>query len=270
MGALRRVVTLHLSDECNRNCPFCYRKKEKGENNLPFSFFIDMVPYLAEVTEQVAVGGGELYYACPEFVEEFSKACDEHGLICNITTNGTLPDKIIKHSKYITMASVSFDRYKVKNLREHMLLLHKLRESGLRIGTNLLIDNEMFKPPAKFAKLVELLFMESERVFALYPKNWEFVPILDYRDYYLYLSLRYKHFYVDDTTSKILTEKRYDNWRTSCHIARDAININNDGSVTGCSFSDKVLMRLEEPRDVLKIKDVEAEEIHSCPYIQVP
>ena len=182
------LKTLHHSIKTTLNHPFLtvQRSRKKNENAL-----------IWKTLEQLELG-------------------DEIIVLKKLTSGKSYTfKKIIKHSKYITMASVSFDRYKVKNLREHMLLLHKLRESGLRIGTNLLIDNEIFNPPAKFAKLVELLFMESERVFALYPKNWEFVPILDYRDYYLYLSLRYKHFYVDDTTSKILTEKRYNNWKTN-------------------------------------------------------
>lgn len=266
----RRVISLHVRSECNKNCSFCYRKEEINGGELPFSFFYDMIPYLAEVTEQVAIGGGELYYACPEFVEEFSKRCDDYGLICNCTTNGSLPDRIIKHSKYLTMVSVSYDKEKWKSLADFMLTLHKLRENGIRVGVNFLIDENTFNPPLKFVKLVDLFFMEAERVFVLYPKKVDyFIPILDYRNYYLFLAWKYKYLYVDDCAHKILSEKSYNTWKTPCHYSTDIVNINNDGTVTGCSFSDKVLFKLKEPKDILKIKDLEPEKVYSCPFLRV-
>lgn len=265
----RRVVTLHITDRCNKNCSFCYRRGRENEGkNLPFSFFYGMVPYLAEVTEQVAIGGGELYYACPEFVEEFSRRCDDYGLICNITTNGSLPERIIRYSKYLTIVSVSYDREKWSSLVDFMLTLHKLRENGIRLGVNFLIDRDTFNPPLKFIKLVDLFFMEAERVFVLYPKRVKYhIPILNYKDCYFYLSHKYKHFYVDDTTYKILSERRYRDWNSPCHYGIDIMNINSDGTVTGCSFSDKVLLKLHEVVDVLNIRELKTEKMYSCPYL---
>jgi len=261
-----RVVSLHFTPKCNLNCPMCYKKEKTNAEPLPHKFFVDLVPYLAEITDQVALGGGEPYME-PEFVERFSKECSEYGLICNVTTNGTMPDRIINHSKHVTMVSVSYDRYKVKNLAEFMLLLKKLNDSGIRVGVNLLIDGDMFNPPAKFAMLVHTFFLEAERVFALYPKNWEFVPILKYRDVYYYLSRKYKHFYVDDLTYKILTEGKYRGWKEPCHYGEDIINVNWDGTVTGCSFSSEVLLKLDEPKDILKITETEIGKRYFCPYV---
>jgi MoaA/NifB/PqqE/SkfB family radical SAM enzyme len=246
----------------------CYKRDKAGIKPLPRRFFAEMIPYLTEITDQVALGGGEPFTE-PEFVERFSKECSEYGLICNVTTNGTMSDRIVKYSKHVTMVSVSYDRYKVKNPAEFMLLLKKLNDSGIRVGVNLLVDRDMFNPPAKFVMLVHLFFLEAERVFALYPKNWEFVPILDYKDVYYYLTNKYKHFYVDDLTYKILTENRYRDWSEPCHYGQDIININWDGTVTGCSFSDEVLLRLEKPADILKIAEVEIEPRFSCPYLNV-
>ncbi|MHC1636286.1 MAG: radical SAM protein [Candidatus Methanospirareceae archaeon] len=264
----RRVCAIHVTDECNKNCSFCYRSKTRKQ--LPKSFFLEMVKYLPEVTEQVALGGGELYYASPEFVEEFSKMCNDYGLICNITTNGSLPDRIIRHSKYITMVSVSYDREKWRSIRDFLGTLRKLRESDIRVGVNFLIDDKTFKPPVKFIKLVDLFFHEAERVFVLYPKKVNyFIPILNYKEYYGFLSLKYKHFYVDDSTYQILKEKKYKDWSNPCHYGKDIISIDPEGYVTGCSFDpkDKAVLKLEKPKDILKIKETEFEERFSCPYV---
>jgi len=261
-----RVISLHFTNKCNLNCPMCYKKDDSGEA-LPHSFFLKLVPYLSKITHQVALGGGEPFM-CPDFVEKFSKKCKKYNLICNATTNGTLKDEIIEHSKYLTMLSVSFDKYKVSDLREHLNLLKELRESGIRIGSNLLIDSDMFKPPTVFVKLVYLLFSQAERVFALYPKNWEFIPILKYKIYYEFLSIRFKHFYIDDLTYKILSENRYKNWREPCHYGKDIININMDGTITGCSFSKDVAMKIEKPKDLLKVSEIKFKEFYSCPHLR--
>ena len=51
--------------------------------------FLGLPRYLKDITEQVALGGGEptLY---PELVDQFTKECEDYDLICNLTTNGYL------------------------------------------------------------------------------------------------------------------------------------------------------------------------------------
>jgi len=269
----KRVVALHFTDLCNMlpPCPFCYRRS-RGEDkrSLSQSFLIDMVPFLAEITEQVACGGGEPYME-PEFIEDFSKVCDDYDLTVNVTTNGSLPDRIIKYSKYVTMVSVSYDSAKWRTIQDFMLTLHKLREHGLRLGVNLLVEKDTFSPPLKFVSLVDLFLQEAERVFALFPKLTYFVPILDYRMYYLYLTLKHKHFYIDDATYSILCNESYNEWKSPCHFGKDIVSINPRGYVTGCSFDgeDKAVLKLDKPSDLLKIRDLEFEERFSCPHILV-
>lgn len=259
----RRVLAVHFTQQCNLNCPMCYAKG--GGSPKPRSFFLELVPHLPDLFEQVALGGGEPFLL-PDFVGEFSKRCADHGIICNATTNGTLPENILRGSRHLAMVSVSFDRFKWPRLSEYLLLLRRLREAGLRVGSNVLVDSGLLNPPSKFARTVDLLFEEAERVFALCPKNWEFVPVLDHRRTYLELTKRHEHFYVDDLTYQILSNGSYRGWKTPCHFGRDVLSVHPDGTVTGCSFDREPLLRLERPEDIGKAADLAVRERFECPF----
>jgi len=266
-----KVVAIHFTQECNFNCHFCYR--EDGEETMDEKLFLGLPEYLSQITEQVAIGGGEPTLF-PEMVSKFAKECKKYDLICNITTNGYAIRKwsdkeIKKFSENLTMVSVSLDKEKMrywKNMDEYIKVVKKLQKYSL-VGCNLLIDEDMFKD-AIFVRLVEYLFKKGiDRVFALYPKNAYFVDILPYKDYYLYLSTIYPKFYIDDLTYMILDEERYSNWKEPCHYGKDIISIDEKGRVTGCSFSDEFKLTLRKPEDILKVNDVVFKDIFSCPYI---
>lgn len=265
------VISLHFTTECNLNCPICYRPKNKkaGKNQ---KFFIDMIPYLAELTEQVAIGGGEPFLF-PDFLEEFSEKAKENNMITNITSNGRTPIETYT-LKNIEMVSLSFDRYKIdrpEKITEYIKLSNSIRKK-VRVGANLLIDKYMMEDPDVFLRIVVQLFQSAkvERVFALYPKNTEFIDILKHKEYYQALSYYYKHFYIDDLTNKILSEERYCKWTRPCHYGQSIVSINEDGYVTGCSFDgpEKALLKLEKPNDILKIKDIVPEKRYNCPYLK--
>jgi len=265
------VISIHFTTDCNLDCKICYRPKNKKPEKSQ-KFFIDMIPYLAELTGQVAVGGGEPFLF-PDFLEDFSKKAKDYGMITNVTSNGrtTIETHTLKH---IEMVSLSFDRYKLdrpEKVAEYIKLSNSIRKK-VRVGANFLIDNHMMSDPDTFLNLVITLFelAKVERVFALYPKNAEFIDILKHQEYYQGLSYYYKHFYIDDLTSKILTEKKYCNWTKPCHYGQSIVSINEDGYVTGCSFDgpEKALLKLEKPNDILEIRGVVPEKRYSCPYLK--
>jgi len=264
-----QVISLHFTTDCNLRCPMCYRPKDTKPKK-DFLFFLQMIPHLAELTHQVALGGGEPFMH-PLFIQEFAATAKEHGLITNVTTNGTLPIK--PYIKDVEMVSISFDRYKVRNNLEASLYLNLTRDlkDKVRVGTNLLIDSYLVEHPDAFATFVNMLFKIGfvERVFALYPKNWDFLNILKIKKYYFAFSKAYEHFYVDDLTSKILTENKYYDWETPCHYGSGLVSINENGIVTGCSFDseDNALLKLEKPEDILRIEDVEAKKRYYCPHL---
>ena len=236
--------------------------------------FLGLPRYLKDVTEQVALGGGEptLY---PELVEQFAQECKDYDLTCNLTTNGYLikdwkDEKIERFSENLTMASVSLDKekyYKWNNGNEYLDTCKKLQKHTL-VGSNLLIDQNLFQN-GNLIKVVDRLFEKDlDRVFSLYPKNIQGPDILKKKHYYEYLTTKHADFYVDDLTYKILDEEKYGDWKEPCHYGKDIISINEKGQVSGCSFSDDYKLTLEKPKDILKVNDICFEDRNSCPYLR--
>jgi MoaA/NifB/PqqE/SkfB family radical SAM enzyme len=236
--------------------------------------FLGLPRYLKDVTEQVALGGGEptLY---PDLVEQFTRECRDYDLVCNLTTNGYLikdwkDEKVERFSENLTMTSVSLDKSKYKHWRDRKEFLDtfkKLQKHTL-VGCNLLTDHSFFQE-GNLVNVVDILFDEGfDRVFSLYPKNVQGPDILDKKHYVQFLTMKYPNFYIDDLTFKILDEGKYENWSKSCHYGKDIVSINEKGQVSGCSFSNEYKLKLEKPRDILKINDVCFEDRHSCPYLR--
>jgi MoaA/NifB/PqqE/SkfB family radical SAM enzyme len=230
--------------------------------------------YIKDVTDQVALGGGEptLY---PELVEQFAQECKNYDLICNLTTNGYLikdwdDENVEQFCDNLTMISVSLDQEKYRQWgksHDYLETCKKLQKHTL-VGCNLLTDKSLIED-GNLIKMVDHLFENSlDRVFSLYPKNIPSIDILQYKDYYLYLSTKYDDFFVDDLTYKILDEGKYENWETPCHYGKDIISINEKGQVSGCSFSDDYKLLLKKPKDVLKVDDVCFEDRYFCPYLR--
>ena len=236
--------------------------------------FMGLPRYLKDLTDQVALGGGEptLYN---DMVEKFTQECKNYDLICNLTTNGYLikdwdDEKVERFSENLTMTSVSLDHSKLINWiqgNEYLSTCKRLQKHTL-VGCNLLIDQDLFKN-GNLVKIVDHLFDERfDRVFSLYPKNVKGPDILGKMYYYEFLTTKYPNFFVDDLTYKILDEKKYSNWSEPCHYGKDIISINERGQVSGCSFSDDYKLTLEKPSDILKINDVCFEDRFTCPYLR--
>lgn len=276
-----KVISIHFTTECNMKprCPFCYRNKntdKRKEKSL--NFWYKLIPYLTELTEQIAVGGGETFTNL-EFIKKFSKKCKNKGLLCNVTTNGRLLMKLTDRQlkevlKNITMVSISYDNHKVQNITDlmnYIKLVKRIKKlTKTQVGSNLLINNDMFKDNGlTFIKVVDGLFkMGCDRVFALSIKNCVCPDILKYKKAYIYLTLKFKHFYIDDLTRMVL-EKGYSNWNTPCHYGKDLISIDECGNVCGCSFDnpEKALLKLNKPKDILNILKIKAEKRFNCPYL---
>ncbi len=265
------VVGLHFTNECKLNCPFCYRAH--GKKTMDKDLLMGLPRYLKDITEQVAIGGGEPTLH-PDLIEGFAEECKNYDLPCNMTTNGQEikkwgNEKLERVCENLEMVSISMDKYKRKkwNNGEELLLTGERIKEHSFLGCNLLVDQDMMKN-SSLVNLTESLFDNGfNMVFALYPKNMPAVDILPKRHYYSFLSKEYKWFLVDDLTYQITKEHKYGNWNEPCHYGKDIISIDELGRVGGCSFSKDYKLRLKEPKDVLKIKDIEFEERHSCPYL---
>jgi MoaA/NifB/PqqE/SkfB family radical SAM enzyme len=276
------LISLHpWTGGCNLNCSFCYQNKRKGKGTKNESFWYGLVPYMKKLTNQIACGSAGEPFMNPSFISKMAELCKKEGLIFNVTSNGKklmdMPDKRLKTTlKNITMISISFDKEKIKNTKDildYLELVKRIKNlTNCQVGCNLLVDSKMLEKDT-ILKIVKLMFQSGvNRIFALCPKNITAPDILKYKDIYKVLSLKYKHFYVDDLTKNIIEENRYSNWEESCHFGKDIISIDKSGYVTGCSFDcpKKALLHLNYPKDILKIKEIKKEERFSCPYLKIP
>jgi MoaA/NifB/PqqE/SkfB family radical SAM enzyme len=269
-----KVISLHMTCDCDLNCPFCYAFK--GVKSKPKTFWYGLIPYIKKLAPQVAAGGGELF-TDPKFVREFSMQCMAEGLIFNITTNGRALMKMNDTElaavlRYITMVSISFDEFKVQSADDvynYMHLVHRIHKlTHCQVGCNLLVT-----PNIKLVNTVVRLFSAGaesyrvDRVYALHPKNMPHSDILARRDEYVYLTGKYERFYVDDLSKMVLEEKTYGLWDHPCHFMRDMVSINQKGEVLGCSFDKEPLLTLKRPEDLLKIRKVKYKPRYLCPYV---
>ena len=268
-----RVVALHPTTVCNYNCWFCYKKKMQDKEIEPSEKWFKLPKYLSKITNQVAVGGGEIFLF-PDWIERFGKECKKHSLIFNITTNGkcdyeNMGDEVFENIK---MISISWDRAKIKSVKdaERVFELVKFFHSkGVLVGVNLLVDEKLFEKKFRFLKLVSLLFKKGfDRVYALYPKLFkgpDLTKVSIAAEYFLATKM-YKHFYVDDLTLMIL-KFGFDNWKEPCHYGKDICSINENFEVSGCSFEKECALKIEKPEDVLKLEKIKFEKRHVCPYL---
>lgn len=269
-----KVISLHpWTGGCNLNCSFCYSKKKRTKDTKNNKFWYDLIPYFKKLTPQIALGADGEPFMNPNFIMEFSKLAKQQGIITNVTTNGRLltkmNDKQLKDVlKNITMVSISWDNYKIKTNKDKIRYLELVRRikklTKCQVGCNLLIDKDM-----DIVDVVDAMFkyVGVHRIFALFPKNMPRVDILKWKVKYYYLTAKYEHFYLDDASKMIIEQNSYGNWKTPCHRFRDMISLCQNGSVMGCSFDTEPLMRINKPKDIMKILEVKTNERYSCPYI---
>lgn len=271
------VVSIHYTTECNMRCPFCYKKRSAKNEEKPLDFWYSLVPYVKKISNQIALGGGEPFINIP-FIEKFGAVCKKNEVIFNITSNGRIlmgmkDNELKRVLKNITLISLSFDEHKIQTVTEldnYINLVKRVKNlTECQVGSNLLINQDMFKGNANgFKMVVEMLFREGvDRIFALCPKNMKCPDILKFKPLYQYLTIKYKHFYVDDLTKMILNENKYSGWENKCHKGRDLISIDEKGGISSCSFAEPfTYLKNAKDLDGLKIPKCEGG-LHSCPFL---
>ena len=276
-----KVIAIHYGDKCNKNprCKMCYTNEKCKGTQKDMKWFCNLVPHLKKLTEQVSIGsyGEPLLY--PEFVKSFSKKCKLNNLICNMTTNGLLIQQVGKELfNNLDMVSISFNNELIKTSKDigkFWKNVKYLQSTDVRIGCNLLINKDMFNSsPNSFKEIVDYLFkIGVNNVYALYPKNYKLgVDITRHKAVYLYLTLKYDGkngkglFVVDDLTKEIL-EQGYDNWKKPCHYSDGIVSISPSGEVFGCSFSNHPILKLNKPKDILKLNKIKVKQRYKCPYL---
>jgi len=283
-----KVIALHLGNLCNKNprCKMYYtnEKCKDTDTHKDMRWFCNLIPYLKKLTEQVAIGsyGEPLLY--PEFVKTFSISCRLNNLICNMTTNGLLIQEVDKTIiENLDMISLSFNSELIKTSKDvsffHRNVKYLKNNTLAKVGCNLLINKEMFNSSSNnsFKEIVDYLFKSGvDNVYALYPKNYSLgIDLTKYKALYLYLTMKYDGkngkglFVVDDLTKEIL-EQGYTKWIKPCHYSDGIISISPSGEVSGCSLDfldNKKLLKLDNPKDILKMKTIKTKLRYKCPYL---
>jgi radical SAM protein with 4Fe4S-binding SPASM domain len=174
-ATLSAPETIHLTitTRCNRSCPGCYVLHQEGSPELTVADWCDLMAQWAQMRVfQIAVGGGEplLYRGLFEVL-----ACArQHGLVANLTTNGTLLDKeAVLHLEEAGLARVnvswnspgSDDWGRGQAARRALELL---LDSTIQVGVNLLITPALL--PRLPQVLAQLRALGVQRVTVLRPK----------------------------------------------------------------------------------------------------
>jgi len=252
---MRKVLAIHFTKACNRNCPFCYERLS-GRKELKQEFWFELVRYLPGLFRQVALGGGEPSLF-PEFCQKLVKECHRHGIPISVTTNGT---NGFDWAEEFDLVSVSFDSSKWPSLKRFLKATEGYRE---RLGVNLLLEEVQslcFVPVlASFFPKVYILLRKG--------KKWSEEELMDIRKGLLFLSREFDNLYIDDSIRQVLRYGSTSGWKTPCHFGKEIISIHPDGTVSGCSFDRTPLFKLREPRDILKVEEIRIPERFSCPFL---
>ena len=173
-----KVVSIHPYTACPMHCPFCYKKRSAKSDEKPERFWLDMIPYIAELTDQIVMGGGEPLMN-PRFVEKMGAGAKQNGVLFNITSNGRLLMKMSDEElksvlENVTMISLSYDNYKIQNdddLKNYLELVKRINGcTGCQVGTNLLISKDLMEKGGRpLLERVDMLFRSGEASFCSFP-----------------------------------------------------------------------------------------------------
>jgi radical SAM protein with 4Fe4S-binding SPASM domain len=167
------TVHLAITTRCNCSCPGCYVPRGERESELTVADWCDLIAQWVEMRVfQLAVGGGEpLLY---DGLFEVLTCARQHGLVPNLTTNGTLLDKeAVLHLEEAGVARVNVswnspggddrDRELAASRALRLLL-----DSTIQVGVNLLITPPLL--PRLSQVFAQLRALGIQRVTVLRPK----------------------------------------------------------------------------------------------------
>jgi MoaA/NifB/PqqE/SkfB family radical SAM enzyme len=273
-----KVCSFHFTKECNMRCSFCYIKG--GKKAKPLSFWKTLPKTMSDIgIEQCAIGGGEpLLY--PKFLKTFTNDCFDYGIICNMTTNGTLiNEKNLKGTKF-ELISISRDAEKLNFVKYNSKLYFSyynnariIKKLGIKTGLNWLVSSEQdffvlqnfLQSQIEYEAYLQTQ-KETERdtfdnLYVLQMKN---VPGLteQLKPLLKLLPLLKRNLYFDDAYSLDLGIKE------NCSRGNELISIHPDGSIRPCSFSDPIgtLSKPEDLKDIVK-SIYPLEKTTKCPFV---
>jgi len=281
-GIILKLLSVHFTQNCNLNCPFCYVHKDPQRSpsisnsplgsNSPgspflrtpdFDFFLQFPQIAASLQiPQIALGGGEptLY---PEFLLKFGELCHKHNVIVNLTTNGyDISPPILNALRYFTLVSFSFDTFKVQNKVQFSDLLRKMvmvKDIGCKIGANILLDE------STTTNLIPIALTLQHYADFLYFLQMKPSTLIDYQKLktdLLTLKTLIGRVWIDDSLKLSFHQTIH------CGRGRDILSINPSKQASYCSF-DVPFANLSHPSDLSSILQnlYPQEPTFSCPFL---
>lgn len=251
-----KCLSLHITNECNFNCPFCYIKKTKYSINTlkDYSQFVEVCKKFN--IRQIALGGGEPFIY-QGYSSSLAKLCKDNDIIINATTNGSYPNPI--GLKYFNLVSISIDSYKLQkmSLDTHINNARFMRRIT-KVGFNLLLDKYIQDNLYSILKRIEPY---SDYIYLLQMKHYK-GPKLDRKKILTSVVLFSDKILVDESIKLSL------GLSDRCGRGREIVSIHPDKSVRACSFSKPLgyFYKLEDIITIIK-NNYPMKETRKCPYL---
>jgi MoaA/NifB/PqqE/SkfB family radical SAM enzyme len=167
------TVHLAITTRCTTSCPGCYVPRREGSSELTVTDWCDLIAQWAQMRVfQIAVGGGEpLLY---DGLFEVLTCARQHGLVPNLTTNGTLLDRdAVRHLQQAGVARVNVSWNSpggdyLGHGQAASRAIPPLLDSTMHVGVNLLVTPTLL--PRLSQVLARLQALGIRRVTVLRPK----------------------------------------------------------------------------------------------------
>lgn len=166
------LIDLSITNYCERNCSFCYRRIKKDE--AQFMCLDDVINVASQArdsgTLQIALGGGNPNQH-PEFVE-ILRIIREYNIVPSYTTNGDgLTDDILRATaKFCGAMAVSV--YPPFSENKFQVLLSRIKDYGITVNLHTIIKNDnidlwlkwLHNPPSFFKYVNAIIFLNYKPV----------------------------------------------------------------------------------------------------------
>lgn len=247
------VLSVHTSNKCHNDCPFCYLDKSDLSKEKPHEWWLNFFGQLENIV-QVALAWNQQPL---EEICEYISITSAKSIVVNITCHpeNITPESARALSKAgVTMVSISVDRHKCKNIHFIEQPIKILQQNNIKVGANLLMDNDIVLNLEVVVQAI--LKMGADMVYALHPKPDTLKVNKDVlKQQLLNCSFLYsKHFAVDECSKLIIGKSE------SCQRGSKLLSVNSKGELCLCSFD----IGFQEFNGQLPLKKVNTP---YCPFV---
>lgn len=224
-----KVLSVHTSNKCSTNCPFCYLDKSNPDKERSHEWWVSFFHQVDDI-EQIALAWNEQPV---DEMCEYVRIAGSKDIIVNITCNHKMitNNAAIKLKEAgIRMISLSVDRFKCKTIDDVQKSVEILKTQSILTGINLLLDDDIVQHLEIIVQ--KLLGMGADLVYALQPKPDNLkISKEDFKAQLMLCSLIFGTKFAIDEASRLKIGKS-----NQCHRGSKLLSINAYGEICLCSF----------------------------------